>query len=76
MSRNKNTSIRWIDARFDGHCAGCGCETYEGEKIAWDVDERAAYCAECGKIEEEVQLAQERKKVSTELNDLEAKFED
>lgn len=50
-------NIRWITAQFDSHCAGCGDQLYEGDRIAYDTQEKAAYCEECGEIEEESQEA-------------------
>lgn len=51
-------AIRWIEARFDSKCKGCGEQMYEGDRIAYDAEERAAYCEDCGEIEEERQAAQ------------------
>jgi ribosomal protein S27E len=52
------STLRWITARFNSKCAGCGTELYEGDRIVYDYDERAAYCRVCGNIEEEFQASQ------------------
>jgi len=39
-------AIRWIEARFDSKCKGCGEQMYEGDRIAYDyilMDRRYCY---------------------------------
>lgn len=76
MERNKNTTIRWMDSLYRSKCGGCGDQIEEGDRIGYDIEERCAFCETCGLDVEEQQLARDQKKVSTELEDLEAKFED
>lgn len=56
----RDTTIKWIRARFNSKCAGCGDPLYEGDLIAYDFEEKAAYCTDCGENEEERQQAQQR----------------
>ncbi len=59
MTRGQMT-IRWIRAKFDSKCAGCGEHLYEDDLIAYDFEERTAYCKDCGENEEEHQQARQR----------------
>lgn len=38
---------RWITARFDSQCAGCGCQLHKGETIAYFRTSREAKCHGC-----------------------------
>lgn len=59
MTRGQ-TTIRWIRAKFNSKCAGCCDDLYEDDLIAYDFEERAAYCKDCGENEEEHQQVRQR----------------
>jgi len=63
-----------MDSRYRSKCGGCGDTIEEGDRIAYDFKEKAAFCETCGREEEELQLSKEQKTVKTELEDLEASF--
>lgn len=68
------TTIKWIRAIYNGKCGGCDDPIEEGDLIAYDWEERVAYCEECGRDMEEYQVSKAPAEPS--LDDLESKFEE
>lgn len=68
------TNIRWIKSKYDSKCTACCDPIYIGDEIAYDVEEKVAYCSTCGEEEEQRQEAHAPAK--SELESLEDKYEE
>lgn len=47
-AKERDMSGKFITARYDGRCKGCGRATHAGEVIYWIPSTRKAYCQPCG----------------------------